>query len=227
MNVKPLKTRSLQNNQTNKISEVVSKIKDFKHTTAVIIVLQIVIIALLAYGIFVPKQTLGAKLVDEVANIAGINTSNFPIEIIELDKQLLDQLNTGNSIQEEVYKDAEVGDYILVYSDRMIIYRRSEKEVIYDGLSPSQISQTEEATVINTIVSLAKQQGIIPSESESVPQASVVTDPTAFKQQDPEFYADLAQGHVIAVFPNEQVIVLYNPTNTTIYKRGNVSTVIQ
>lgn len=224
MNVKPLPKTS---ESKQLVRNVIDKVKNFKHTTALIVVLQVVIIALLAYGIFVPRQTLGAKLVDEVAEVAGINTSNFPIEIIEIDQQLLEQLKNGNSIQEEVYSDAQVGDFILVYTDRMIIYRRDGKELIYDGLSPSQLAQTEEATVIQTIVSLAKQQGIIPSESESVPQASVVKDPAAFKEQNPTFYADLQQGHVIAIFPNEQVVVLYNPSTTTIYKRGTVNTTIQ
>ncbi len=206
--------------------KISNNIGGMKSVIAVVIVLQLAIFGILAYRFFVPKETLGDQIVKEVRKVAGVSQSLVPLDIVELDDTILEDLRNGNQIQEEVYKDAQSGDYVVIYEGRMIIYRRDGKTVVYDGLPPSQISQNSQVELLNKILERAKSQGLLEEGSEEVPQASVVEDTQTLIEQDPEFYARVQKGDIVTVFPKNKIIVLYNPNNDSIYKSGNVDTVI-
>ncbi len=204
-----------------------NNMKGLKFIIFTVIILQIGIFGLLAYGLFIPRETLGDQILKEVRNVAGVSQSLVPVDIVELDQNILNELRNGNSIQEEVYKDSQPGDYVVVYQDRMIIYRRDGRSVVYDGPSPGQIAQNNEVELLNKILARAKSEGLIAEGEEEVPQASVVEDPQQLVSQDPDFYSRAQTGDIIAVFPENQVIVLYNPNNDSIYNSGVVNTVIE
>lgn len=197
-----------------------------KVVIALVVILQVGIFGMLAYGMFYRQPSLGDEILTEVREVAGVSDSLVPLDIVELDDTLLEDLKGQNDIQDEVYKDAQSGDYVVIFNDRMIIYRRDSRTVVYEGDSPAQIAQNNQLAVVNAIIEKAKDQRIIDSSSEETPQVSQVTDPQKLIEQNADFYARAEEGDLIAVFPQSKKIILYNPNNQSIYKTGNVDTVI-
>ncbi|MCA9386764.1 hypothetical protein KC669_01895 [Candidatus Dojkabacteria bacterium] len=228
MNYQPYSQNTLNPQQLGSTKKETSRksLSTTKLVVGVIIGLQMLMIGLLAYALYVPKSTLGDQIVNEVQKVAGVSESLIPLDIIQLDDNIISDLRNGNEIQEQVYKDVQPGDYVVIYEDRMIIYRRDGKEVIYNGKSPSQIAQEGQLDVLNKVLARAKADGLIEEGNEEVPQASVVENPQELISEDPDFYNRVQQGDLVVLFPEHKLILLYNPNNDSIYNSGSVSTVI-
>ncbi|MCA9380727.1 hypothetical protein KC678_00490 [Candidatus Dojkabacteria bacterium] len=230
MNYQPYNQNLVNNPQQLGVSKPNDKKKTKLSTTkiivGVVIGLQMLMIGLLAYGLYFPKNTLGDQIVNEVRKVAGVSESLVPLDIVQLDDNIISDLRNGNQIQEQVYKDVQSGDYVVIYEDRMIIYRRDGKEVIYNGKSPAQIAQDGQLDVLNKILARAKADGIIEEGNEEVPQASVVDDPQKLLAEDSDFYSRVQAGDLVVIFPEHQIILLYNPNNDSIYNSGKIGTVI-
>jgi len=182
---------------------------------AVVVLQVIIVILMLNPGLIISNNN--QSILDEVAQLTDINTSQTSTIAEVADA---DQLRDENAIQAQVYKDAQNGDYVIGFEDKMVIYRRSENKIIYEGQSPGQILRTTQQDLINTISELVVEKGLIASDSEEVPQVNVVAEVDAFKAQSAEFYVNLAVGDVIAVYNDAGVIVVYRPETGVIINSG-------
>jgi hypothetical protein len=209
---------------------IINKIKrPFQNKgTSVIILLQVVIILLLIVVLINPATIIQkineSQVLSAVASLTTINTAESPVIAVISDAQ---GLREENAIQAEVYKDAQNGDYVLGYSDKMIIYRKQDNTIIYEGDSPTDMLTKNQETLMNSIISKAKEQGIIPSTSEEEPALSVVTDIAVLQAQDPTFYSSARNNDIIAIFSQAEVILLYNNDTGSIIKSGTYTTQIQ
>lgn len=232
MNSQPYNPNHINSQSMLGVSKVETKKKRFniastKYVIALVIGLQLLMIGLLAYALYVPKNTLGEQIVKEVRKVAGISESLIPLDVLQIDENMLTGLRDGNVIQEEVYKDVQPGDYVVIYEDRMVVYRRNSKEVVYSGKTPAQIAQDSQVEILNKILTRAKSDGLIEEGNEEVPQASVVEKPQELISKDAQFYSRVQKGDIIVVFPEHELILLYNPNNDSIYNSGKIETVIE
>ena len=83
---------------------------------------------------------------DEVGKLTQINPQAIPRLLTVTDADAL------RKAQPEIYKDAQAGDQVLVYTDRVIIFRPSTKAIVLDA--PLQV-QTTQPTVDPTVAPVA------------------------------------------------------------------------
>ena len=170
---------------------------------------------------YLSQLNLNKTILDEVSKLTSVNildnTTSFAV-IVDADK-----LRNENAIQKEVYKDAQNGDYVILFKDQMIIYRRPEKKIIYQGDSPATIANNQRLTLAQKIGKKVYDAGLIPSDKKeiSVPQLSEVTDAEQTKKQSEEFFADVKVGDIIAYFPDLNLVVLYRPSTDMLINTGS------
>jgi len=191
----------------------------------VVIILQIIDIVLTANPPYLQNQTLTQQVMAEVTDKAEVNPLETPVVSVVANA---DELRQANSIQGQVYEKAQNGDFVLGYSDKMVIYRRDTGEIIYDGESPGTILNRNQQELQNAVIQSAVSAGVITNTDNLNPQLSVVTDPTVLQSQDPDFYKNAQVGDVIAIFPTQQVIMLVRSgsNGTTVISAGEYNTVI-
>lgn len=190
----------------------------------VIIVLQIIIIVLLFVNpIYLIQEYRNQQIIEQVAAKTDIDSSETPLvaEITDIAS-----LKAANDIQAQVYKDAQNGDYVLGYTNKMIIFRPSTQAIIYEGDNPNDLLTKAQEKVIEDIIRVAKEQNLLPAESTETPQISIVTDTRALQQSNPEFYKVARNNDLIALFPAHQLIILYNQETSSIINSGSYSTTI-
>lgn len=194
--------------------------------------LLIVVIVLLVINIFltisppyIQQRNLTQQVMGEVAELVEVNPFETPIVSVVADAE---NLRSSNSIQAQVYANAQDGDYVLGYSDKMVIYRRGTGEIVYDGDSPGTILNRNQQSLRESIISAALSQGLITDANSANPQLSVVTDPALLQSQDADFYANAQSGDVIAIFPNNEIILLVRSTagQVSIIEQGTYNTAI-
>lgn len=205
---------------------LLSKVKGFfkNKSTLVIIILQIVIIVLLLNPTTLIQKVNEWQVVSAVSGLTAVNTAETPVIATITDAQ---GLRDENAIQAEVYKDAQNGDYVLGYADKMIIYRKQENKIVYEGDSPTDLLTKNQEALITSIVTKAKEQGVISNDSEEDPELSVVTDIATLQAQNPSFYSSARNNDIIAVFSQTGVILLYNNDTGSIINHGTFTTQIQ
>ena len=187
----------------------------------VVALLQIIIVVLILNPTSLIQQYQNNQIINEVAAKTAVNTSESPTIATVTDA---DQLRKANAAQAEVYKDAQNGDYVLLYSDKMIIYRKSSGEVIYNGDNPNDLVTHTQQKLLSSIQDKAKAQNLIPADSTETPQISVITDVKPLKESNPDFYANARNNDIVALFAQEQLIVLYNQDTATIINTGKYAT---
>lgn len=174
---------------------------------------------------YLAEQNLKNRIIGEVSKIVAIkNPLETPDMAVVSD---VDKLKGENSIQAQVYKDAQNGDYVLVYTNEMIIYRRQASKVVYQGDAPATIANSTQQQISDAVISKARAAGIVATDSTETPQLSVVTDVNALKSQSADFYANVQEGDVLAVFSQAKKIIIYRSATGTIVNFGTVSTAIQ
>lgn len=195
-------------------------------TNTIVLVVSVIIIGMLGgviYLLFRPPF-----LTDQRENQAIINKVSDKVEVPEFERPTIalianaDNLREDSPINAEVYKDAQDGDYVLGYSDKIVIYRKDGNEIIYDG--PSPVAQLEQ-TIIANIRQSADILGLDVDPEEQV-QISVVTDPDALRESNAEFYANADSGDIIATFPRSQYILIYRPSSGNIVNDGQLDIAI-
>lgn len=142
----------------------------------------------------------------------------------------IEELRKLGPIQSEVFKDARDGDYVLVYAgssgtqDRLIVFRDTENRVIYDGKTVASIDQENRNALLNQLVEVVKNAGLISRDSTEVPNAQVVADAVKFREEnDIPFFQDVQNGDIIAIFRprnGEALTVIYRPASNIILKTG-------
>ncbi len=170
------------------------------------------------------QQFQNNQLINEVKGKVEITSSETPVIATVTNA---DELRNANGAQAQIYKDAEAGDYVLGYSDRLIIYRRSTGTIIYDGVTPSGLVNEAQTRIIETITTKAKDMRVISASSTEVPQISIITDVDTLKTNDPAFYANAKNNDIVGLFASAQVIVLYSQESESIINSGKYATSIQ
>lgn len=208
---------------TLKKKRSIKSIFSSKLLLGLVVVLQLIMIFLILNPIAIIQDIQNRQLINEVASKTSLNTAETPV-IATITNA--DTLRAENAIQAEVYKDAQSGDYVLAYTDKMIIYRRGEGRVIYEGDNPNQLLNKTQQKLIDDIVASAKEQGIIDSASKEVPQISIISDVKSLAASDPTFYRSARNNDIIVLFAESQVIALYNQETGEIFNHGQYQTTI-
>jgi hypothetical protein len=188
-----------------------------------ILILQGGIFYLILNPINLYNQLTTVQVINNVVKTVSIPPNELPQVGIIGDKKNLQDIETlkkGNSVDAEIYKDAKNGDYVLGYTSKLIIYRPNDKSIVYEGDTPQLKVNKAQQNLIGQVQKTALDNGLITKDT-SVPQASVVTDPTKVKSSNP-FYKDVEQNDIIANFSNPDLIVIYRPSTDKIIKSGQV-----
>ena len=192
--------------------------------TLLILLLQAGIFYLILNPINLYNQLTTVQVINEITKSIQIPPNELPQVGIIGDKknlQPIDDLKKGNAIDAEIYKDAKNGDYVLGYTSKLIVYRPSDKKVIYEGDTPQQKVAKSQQTLI-ALVSKKALDGKLITDKTATPQASVVTDAEKVKNSN-EFYKDVQNNDVIANFSNPDLIIIYRPSSDSIIRSGQVS----
>lgn len=229
-NIFAQKTPSMMSS-SSKRGGVLEFVKSMKFLAAMVIVLQLVIIFLLVNPINLLNQLNAVQVINKVSSLVVVPPNEVPQVIAQVgDKKNLptaDELREENAIQAAVYKDAQDGDYVLLYSNKMIVYREKENRVIYEGDTPAAILQKTQQDILTKVTTKAKDAGIISSSSDEVPQLSTITDVANLQKENPSFYSNAANDDVIALFQSAGKIVIYRPDTDTIVNSGSYNFNIQ
>jgi hypothetical protein len=177
----------------------------------------IFVVLLIILGLLVRSTAMGGsienqQLLSEVARLTRINSSESPVVAVIRNAE---NLRKESALMAEVYKDAIDGDYFLSFSNEIIIYRRQDNIIVYQGPTPAAIQQQRRDELASKIRQKAKENGVVITDTEQV-QLTAVTDPEVLKKNSPDFYAQAQQGDVVAVFPISQKIILYRPNGETL-----------
>lgn len=199
-----------------------------KFLSIVIVVLQLVILFLLINPVNLLRQLNSENILNKVSSLTTIPSGEIPISIGRIgNNSFLPDINTlknENEIQSQVYKDARNDDYVIVFSNKMVIYRDSENRVIYEGLTPLQVLNANQQTIVNNLLMKVKDSGIISSDNYEIPQLRVLTSEIQdLKKSNPEFYSDVKENDLQAIFAKENKIILYRPLTEEIIKYGDIS----
>lgn len=188
-----------------------------------ILILQGAIFYLILNPINIYNQLTTVQVINSVVKTIQVPPNELPQVGIIGDKKNLQDIETlkkGNTIDAEIYKDAKNGDYVLGYTSKLVIYRSSDKTVVYDGDTPQLKVAKVQQDLIAQVQKVAFDNGLITKDT-AVPQASVVTDPAKVKSSN-TFYKDVEQNDIIANFSNPDLIVIYRPSTDKIIKSGQV-----
>jgi hypothetical protein len=200
-----------------------------------LLALAVILILLLQAGIFylflnpvnLLNQLTTVQTINEITKQANVAPNELPqVGIIGDGKNLKDieELKKGNAIDAEIYKEAKNGDYAVGYTSKLIIYRPSDKKIVYDGETPQQKlakAQQSQVALVSTVSKAALDANLI-TDKTPAPQASVVTDPEKVKTSN-AFYKDVTANDIIATYTNPDLVVIYRPAENKIVKSGQVS----
>jgi hypothetical protein len=189
-----------------------------------ILILQGGIFYLILNPINLYNQLTTVQVINQAVKAVSVPPNELPqVGIIGDKKNLQDigDLKKGNAIDAEIYKDAQNGDYVLGYTSKLIIYRPTDKSIVYEGDTPQQKVAKVQQNLIAQVQKKALDNGLITKDT-AVPQASVVTDPEKVKASN-AFYKDVQQNDIVANFSNPDLIVIYRPSEDKIVKSGQVS----
>ncbi|MFW5703018.1 MAG: hypothetical protein ACOCXP_03570 [Candidatus Dojkabacteria bacterium] len=215
------------NGAASKLKKTFKNIFSNRLATFLIVSLQVAILGVLIvladpqaqYERFQSRQ-----IVSQVEEKAEVNENENPTLAIISN---VEQLREANEIQQEVYKDAQNDDYILAYSDKIVIYRPSTDEVIYEGLAPADIFAQNQQQVVGNVVSAAVEEGLVTDAQSENPEVLLVQEPERLRAQDAEFYALAEENDVISYFPAAERVILYRPSEEKILNSGSYRTVIE
>ena len=217
------------NNGTMPLPTVGTSSKKFDVNSIITTVLLVVLIGIGGFNLYLSYfppylgQNSNTDVLNEIAQLTEINKDDPNIFVAQISD--VNELRGENEIQSEVYKDAQNGDYALAVEDRVIVYRRSEKKLIYNDKSPAKILQDQNLQLLTSIDNAAETVGISPKENEQ-PQLLVVKDAELQRQSDPTFYKDIVVGDIIAIYPTSERIMIYRPETQTVINEGAIKTSI-
>lgn len=199
-----------------------------KFLMLLIVVFQIVILYFLINPLNVLTQLNSVQIVNKISKLTVVPGGEIPTAIGTVgDNTLLpdaETLRKDNEIQAQVYKDAKDGDYVVVYSNKMIIFRDSENRIIYEGATPAQILNSNQETLVKNLIAKVKESGIIPNEDDESPQLRIITTELQdLKTSNPDFYSEAKENDVVATFSRANKIVLYRGDGNVIVKYGEMS----
>ncbi len=216
------------NSNPNNISKSKKRLNILKliSSTQFLLVVILVMFGAIVYLLFNPpfiKQTEADKVAAKVAEMTTVNESENPLVATISD---VDALKKENQFQAEVYEDAQNGDYVVAYTDKMIIFRKAENKIIYEGETPQQKLNKFQKELLDAVLKKAEESSISIVENDT-PQINVVQDVNKLRQSVPGFYDAAAKNDLIALFPQSQVVILYRQSEDRIINSGTFKTVIE
>jgi hypothetical protein len=182
------------------------------------------IFAMTAYmAFFNNSESVSQRILRKVAQVATLtNNEILGATVVQIDN--IDDLKAENEIQKEIYKDVQNGDYAVLLSNRMIVYREPEHKKVYEGNSPSQQLNALNQAQVAKVVAKAKSEGLVSQDSTVVPQVLVVSDVDALKAENAEFYQSVDTNDLIVIYSAEKLIFIYRPSTDRIISTGTVNT---
>lgn len=191
-----------------------------------VIALQVVVIILLVVLIN-PKRKYDTykqnQIIERAEELAKVDPQQKPVVAIVSDA---DKLRGDDPVQQSVYKDANDGDYVLAYTDTIIIYRKDEDRIIYSGDNPRTVLSKNQQELLKNLTDAVVKQKIVAESDTKNPQLLAVTDPGKLREQDAAFYALAKENDLIAYFPEAEKIVLYRPSDKKVLNSGSYRTQI-
>lgn len=175
------------------------------------------------------NQLESVKVINEVTKERNLPINELPqIGVIGDNKMLadIDTIKKTNTIDAEIYKDAQNGDYVLGYSNKLVIYRPTTKEVIYEGLSPQQKLSAKQQDIVTGVLKKIVEANLIPADYNKVPQMSIVTNAEE-QMKINDFYKNVAKDDIIATFIEPNLIVIYRPSTNQIVNSGQIQVSIK
>lgn len=189
-------------------------------------ILIIAIFAMTVFSVFFNNnESVSQRILRKVAQVTTL-TSNEILGATVVQIENIDDLKAENEIQKEIYKDVQNGDYAVLLSNKMIVYREHEHKKVYEGNSPAQQLNALNQAQVQKVVDKAKAEGLVEQDSTTVPQVLVVTDIDSLKAQNPTFYESVDLNDLIVIYSAEQVIFIYRPATDRIIQSGSVNTSI-
>lgn len=209
------------------LGNILKKLSSVRVLAFLIIVFQLIILYVLINPLNIITQLNSGEVISKVSELTEL-PSETPEAIGAVgDYTLLPSAETlrgGNNIDAEIYKNAVDGDFVLLYSNKMIIYRESENRVIYEGDTPTGILKTNQDKLLADLVAKVKEERIINQESNEVPQLLLIQSKLeVLKSNNPNLYADAQQGDILVIFAEANKVVLYRPEGNSIIKHGSLS----
>ncbi len=177
-----------------------------------------------AYALFFnANESVTQRILRKASQVTTLNNNEMlGAAVVQIED--VESLKAENEIQKEIYKDVQNGDFAVVLSNRMIIYRESSNQKIYEGNTPSQELNSRNQAQLTTISDAAKADGIIAQDSTSTPQVLVVTDVAQLQTQNPTFYANVQANDLLVIYAAESKIFVFRPSTNQIVQKGNVTT---
>ncbi len=204
--------------------KIVKNLFTLKGLVVVLLIAQAISIYLIINPPYLASANESKKILNEIEKLTDINTFEDPVISRVKD---IDKIKEANSLNAEVYKDAKNGDYLIGYTDKLIIYRRDDDKIVYEGDSPNTILNKQQQALAAKIVSKSKEMKLLDDDDQvDNAQLSIVTDEAKIKETDPAFYQNARKGDIIALFPTQKLVVLYNQESDTVVNYGNFTTVI-
>jgi hypothetical protein len=205
-----------QPNQEIPLEKIKNFIFSFKVVSVIIMLALFYIVYLFYNPPFLAEQNRNIRLIEQVEKLTDVPQGQTPIIAQITD---VESLKSENEYQAEIYANAKNEDYVFGYGSRMVIYREDDKQIIYDGPVPQAKIEEE---VIQSIVDAAGKEGISLTVSSPV-QLSVVNDPDTLRNNSGGFYEVAVVGDIIAIYPEEQLILLYRPSENRLVNSGSLS----
>ncbi|MEP7103329.1 MAG: hypothetical protein ABI721_01295 [Candidatus Dojkabacteria bacterium] len=224
---KPMPQTKISNFNLDSISKY---IPSTKISMFLLFIFQIILLILIVNPPNLLSQLNVVNVINDVSKAAAIPPTEVPVVAVIGDNKILpniDDLKKQDQFTAEVYKDAQNGDYVLGYTSKMIIYRVSEKKVIYDGESPVAKQTKLQKDATNAVVAKVKEVGLITSDSTETPNLSVVVDEDKVKESNSSFYTNVQKDDIIATFPDSKLLVIYRPATKAIINSGKYTTVVE
>lgn len=220
--------KAASNGVSNLLQQFYRFVPNLKISMFLVVILQIVILYLFLNPINVLNQLKSVQILNEVSKLANVPPAEIPQMSVIGDNNIpnAEDLKKANAITAEIYKDANDGDYILLYTNKLVVYSVKSGKIIYDGDTPNAIADAQSKLIIEKIITKAKESGIVSSDYAETPQIQVVTDAELVKQGNPTFYQDLAVNDIIATFvpvDGKSTILIYRPASDIIIRTGNIS----
>lgn len=207
------------------IVRIFKLLSSFKVLAFFVIVLQIGILYILVNPAALLGSFSSSQIVAKVSQLTDLPSEIPTVGSIGDNKFLPDiqALKDHSEIENAVYKDALNGDYVIVYSNKMIIFRDSENRIVYEGDTPTHILEVKQQENYKELISTAKESGIISFENMETPLLrTVITEADELKNSKSEVFKDIKTGDIVAVFLSEGKTVIYRPVDGRIVNYGNL-----
>ncbi|HEX9805057.1 MAG TPA: hypothetical protein VGA67_05220 [Candidatus Dojkabacteria bacterium] len=215
--------KDVSKKKSTKRNSTLGRFLGVKSLIIVVILLQILIAFFIINPIRLYGETIARQVINEINKQTFTNPNEIPIVDVVTDPEIL---RSQNAVMAEVYKDAKAGDYIVGYSDKMIIYRKDEKRIIYEGESPGAIISNTQQAIAANIIAAAREKEILTVDNSEIPQVSIVNNPDELRNLNSEFYLNVKENDLLGVFPTNQVILIYRPSLGEIVNYGGYQVVI-